>query len=468
MNGATPQPSALVTDDDPAAVLPPGPRLPGLLTAALTLGAPGVLLPWCARRYGTPFTLRFEPHHRTIVVLADPESIREVFSGDAAVFHAGEGNQILEPILGGHSLLLQDDEEHHRARRLLMPVFGRREIAGYRALVAEVTARCLDEWPADGGIRAHRLLNALTLEVILRVVFGVTDDERLRRLRPVVTRAVDLGPLLMIGMSIPGLNGRGPWRRERQDLDELRVLLTGEIAEARRDPALAERRDLLARLVRASEADPDGFTDDEVHDQLLTMVAAGHETTATAVSWTLLELARPPELQDRCAAAAAADDDEGLLGAVLKESLRLHPVVPSVMRRLTAPATIGGRTYPAGTTLNPSIVLAHRDPARYPEPEEFRPERFLGETPAPSTWLPFGGGARRCIGASFAQMEGEEILRQVLRRYRLDPVGTGREWPRARNVTLFPWRRARLVLAPRGPEFTAAPPRGRSGDVRAH
>ncbi|HHX84615.1 MAG TPA: cytochrome P450 [Actinomycetales bacterium] len=429
--------------------LPPGPRLPGMVQALATLAAPVAVFPRVARKYGVPFTLRLAPERRPIVAVSDPAHVREVFAGSPSVFHAGKGNELLRPILGDHSLLLQDGDEHARARRLLAPAFGRREIAGYRTLVEEVTAQQLDTWPRSGRVRAHVLLNQLTLEVILRVVFGVTDSARLDRIRPVVARAVDAGPVVMIGLGIPALHRVWPWSRELRDLEVLADFLRGEIAAARRDPALAVRRDLLALLVRASAEDAQGLTDAELHHQLVTLVAAGHETTATAMAWSMLELARHPAIQDRCVAEIAEGGELPYLEAVLKESLRLHPVVPMVMRELQEDTTLGGRTYPRGVTISPSIVLAHRDPAAYPSPREFDPGRFLGEVPSPTTWLPFGGGARRCIGASFALMEGEVILRQVLERYRLDPVGSGREWPRARNVTLYPWRRARLELSPR-------------------
>lgn len=430
------------------AEVPPGPRLPGLVQALLTLSAPTVVFPAAARRYGVPFRLELMPRGRTVVALADPADLKDVFAGSPSVFHAGKGNELLRPLLGGDSLLLQDGDAHARARRLLAPAFGRREIAGYRTLVEEVTAEQLGRWPRSGRIRAHILLNELTLEVILRVVFGVTDPARLDEMRPVVARAVDAGPVMMIGLAIPALRRLRPWTREIRDLATIHDFLGEQIAAARRDPALPDRRDLLALLVRASARDAQGLSDKELRDQLMTLLAAGHETTATAMAWSLLELARQPRIQDRCVAEIAGGGT-GYLDAVLKESLRLHPVVPMVMRELQEPATVGGRTYPRGITLSPSVVLAHRAPAAYPRPADFDPERFLGDVPTPTTWLPFGGGARRCIGASFAMMEGEVILRQVLGRYRLEPVGSGREWPRARNVTLYPWRRARLDLRPR-------------------
>ncbi|MFS4488699.1 cytochrome P450 [Dietzia kunjamensis] len=425
--------------------LPPGPRLPRILQAVLALSAPAVVFPAAARRYGVPFTLDLMPAGRKVVAVSEPAQIKDVFAGSPSVFHAGKGNDLLRPLLGEHSLLLQDGDEHARARRLLAPAFGRREIDGYRTLVEEVTREQLDHWPRSGRVRAHVLLNRLTLEVILRVVFGVTDSARLDRMRPIVARAVDAGPVVMIGLGIPALRRRWPWSREVRDLETIHEFLGEEISAARLDPALSERRDLLALLVRASAADAQGLSDQELRDQLMTLVAAGHETTATAMAWSMLELARHPDVQDRCVAEIAEGGSE-YLDAVLKEVLRLHPVVPMVMRELQEPATVGGRTYPRGVTISPSIVLAHRSAATYAGPRDFDPGRFLGEVPTPTEWLPFGGGARRCIGASFAMMEGQVILRQLLERYRLESVGSGREWPRSRNVTLYPWRRARVDL----------------------
>ncbi|MGN7226003.1 cytochrome P450 [Dietzia maris] len=425
--------------------LPPGPRLPRILQAVLALSAPAVVFPAAARRYGVPFTVDLMPAGRKVVAVSEPAQIKDVFAGSPSVFHAGKGNDLLRPLLGEHSLLLQDGDEHARARRLLAPAFGRREIDGYRTLVEEVTREQLDHWPRSGRVRAHVLLNQLTLEVILRVVFGVTDSARLDRMRPIVARAVDAGPVVMIGLGIPALRRFRPWSREVRDLETIHEFLGEEISAARLDPGLSERRDLLALLVRASAADAQGLSDQELRDQLMTLVAAGHETTATAMAWSMLELARHPRIQDRCVAEIAEGGSE-YLDAVLKEVLRLHPVVPMVMRELQEPATVGGRTYPRGVTISPSIVLAHRSAATYAGPRDFDPGRFLGEVPTPTEWLPFGGGARRCIGASFAMMEGQVILRQLLERYRLESVGSGREWPRSRNVTLYPWRRARVDL----------------------
>ena len=265
--------------------LPPGPHnLPALVQAVLTLAAPAAFFPVVARRYGVPFSLKNLPAGRKIIAVADPADVKDVFAGSPSIFHAGKGNELLRPILGAHSLLLQDGHDHARARRLLAPAFGRREIAGYRSLIEEVTRQQLDRWPRSGRVRAHVLLNQLTLEVILRVVFGVTDSDRLDRIRPIVARAVDAGPVVMIGMNFPALRRFPPWSREVRDLGAIHQFLDEEIAAARRDPALAERRDLLSLLVRASGEEAQGLEDEELRDQLITLVAAGHETTATAMA----------------------------------------------------------------------------------------------------------------------------------------------------------------------------------------
>lgn len=337
--------------------VPPGPRLPGLIQALLALSAPAAVFPAAARRYGVPFTLELMPKGRTVVAVSDPAEVKDVFAGSPSVFHAGKGNELLRPLLGEHSLLLQDGDEHARARRLLAPAFGRREIDGYRTLVEEVTAQQLAGWPRSGRVRAHILLNQLTLEVILRVVFGVTDSARLDQMRPIVARAVDAGPVVMIGMGIAPLRRLRPWSRQVRDLATIHRFLGEEIAATRNDPALADRRDLLALLVRASARDVErpggtegdgaegggdtGLSDEEMRDQLMTLVAAGHETTATAMAWSMLELARHPQIQERCV-REIADGGSEYLDAVLKEALRLHPVVPMVMRELQEPATVGG------------------------------------------------------------------------------------------------------------------------------
>jgi cytochrome P450 len=422
------------------APLPPGPRWPPLVQAFALLRFRHQFVPWIGRRYGDVLTLRVPPRSRPLVLVRRPEHVREVFAGDPAVFHAGVANALLGPVMGEHSLLLQDGAEHQRARRLLMPAFHGRALRGYADLVAEVAREELATWRPGSTFRSLDRMNALTLEVILRVVFGVTDETRLAELRPRVNRTVDVRPMVLLGCGVPRLRRVGPWRRAMRNQEELDALIRAEIAERRADPDVAHRRDVLSRLIDV-EDDGDRLDDTELRDQMVTLLLAGHETTATALAWALYELGRDADLRRR-ARRAADEGDDAYLEAVLQESMRLHPVIPMVVRGLSAPATVAGRDLPAGATVGCSILLAHHDPDRHPDPEAFRPDRFLGRHPAPNTWIPFGGGVRRCLGAGFSLMEGVAVLREVLTTWDLESVGADR--PRVRNITSVPRRGARI------------------------
>ncbi len=430
--------------------LPPGPRWPAIVQTTALLRYRHYMHPAMHRRYGDVFTLRLVPGSRPLVLFTRPEHVREIFAGDPAVFHAGKGNAILGPIMGEHSLLLQDGGEHQRAKKLLMPAFHGQALRDYKGLVAEVAAAEVDGWEDGGTFRSLEHMNALTLEVILRVVFGVSDEQRLAQLRPRVNATVDINPAILLGWAYPRLQVFGPWRRTVDNQVELDRLMYAEIRERRQAPDLADRRDVLSRLL-TTKADGDALSDTELRDQLVTLLLAGHETTASALSWALHEVGRDADLLARTQRAADEGDD-AWLEAVLKESMRLHPVIPMVVRTLMKPATIGGIDLPAGATVGPSIVLSHSREENFAEPERFLPERFLsdrfgGTPPAANTWIPFGGGVRRCIGAGFSLMEGTEVLRAVFARY--DVAAIGADKPRVRNITSVPRRGARIRVARR-------------------
>jgi cytochrome P450 len=395
------------------------------------------------RRYGDAFTVRVIPGGRPLVLFARPEAAREIFAGDPEVFHAGKGNAILGPIMGEHSLLLQDSREHQRARALLMPAFNGHALRGYRGLVEEVARAEVARWHAGEEFRSLDRMNALTLEVILRVVFGVTDPERLERLRPCVYRTVAISPAVLLGWGYPVLQRFGSWKRTVDNAYRLDELIYAEIRERRSAADLEQRGDVLSRLILTG-GDDDRLTDEELRDQLVTLLLAGHETTASALSWALYELGRDPQQLAR-ARRAARDGEDAYLEAVMKESMRLHPVIPMVVRTLMHPATVAGWDLPAGTTVGPSILVAHANPDHHPHPERFDPERFVGKNPPVNTWIPFGGGVRRCIGAGFSLMEGVEVLRQVLSAYDVTAVGADR--PRVRNITSVPRRGSRIRLS---------------------
>ncbi len=423
--------------------LPPGPRWPVMLQSAALLRFRHQFVPWCHRRYGDVFTLRILPQGRPLVLFTRPEQAREIFAGDPATFHAGKGNAILGPIMGEHSLLLQDGMEHQRARRLLMPAFNGHALRGYRGMVTEVAREQVASWPVGETFRALDRMNALTLEVILRVVFGVTDEARLAQLRPRVNRTVDVSPAVLLGWGYPWLQRFGIWRRTVENAYQLDRLIHAEIRERRAAPDLAERTDVLSQLMRVDE-DGDRLGEEELRDQLVTLLLAGHETTATALAWTLYEVGRDPRQLHR-AREAAREGDQTWLEALLKESMRLHPVIPMVVRTLTAPATVGGIELPAGATVGHSILITHGRADNHPDHEAFRPERFVGRTPATNTWIPFGGGVRRCIGAGFSLMEGVAVLQEVLSAY--DVRAVGRDRPKVRNITSVPRRGARIRLS---------------------
>jgi cytochrome P450 len=424
--------------------LPPGPRWPAWLQSVALLRFRHRFVPRMWRRYGDVFSVRILPGGRPLVLFTRPEHAKEIFAGDPEVFHAGKGNAILGPIMGEHSLLLQDGQEHKRARRLLMPAFNGHALRGYQGLVAEVTREQVGRWLPGEEFRSLDRMNALTLEVILRVVFGVTDEERLVRLRPRVNRTVDVSPAVLLGWGYPVLQRIGPWKRTVENAYRLDELMYAEIRERRTAGDLDRRTDVLSRLIVAGDAD-DRLTDDELRDQLVTLLLAGHETTASALSWALHELGRDPAQLARAHEAARTGDDVHL-EAVLKEAMRLHPVIPMVVRTLMLPATIGGWDLPAGTTVGPSILVAHARADNHPDPDRFDPSRFVGRNPPVNTWIPFGGGVRRCIGAGFSLMEGVVILREILTTYDVEAVRSDR--PKVRNITSVPRHGSPIRIRP--------------------
>jgi cytochrome P450 len=431
--------------------VPPGPRLPVGLQSLLFARYRHRWLPYLRRRYGDTFSVRIAPHNRHMVLISRPEDLRTVFTGPASVFHAGEGNAILGPVMGEHSVLLLDESAHLRVRRLLMPAFHGTSLRGYQELIRHISEQQISRWPTDTNIRVHDRTTALTLEVILQVVFGVTDAARLAELRPVVERVVNISPLTMLGWFYPRLRSRWPWRRFFEIQRDLDRLLYAEIAERRAAPDLAVRTDVLSQLLRAGDG-AERLTDAELRDNLITLLLAGHETTATALAWACAELARNPDVQ-RAAQQAADAGNEEYLEAVAKEALRLHPVIYEVARRVTVPVEVGGYRIPAGAVVLPGIGLIQSDPQAYRTPARFDPNRFLGEQPAANTWIPFGGGVRRCLGAGFSLVEATVVLGELLRRFELAPVRSAAERPRSRNITLAPGRGARIRLSERAPRL---------------
>jgi cytochrome P450 len=402
----------------------------------------------CRRRYGSVFTLRIATMG-TLVYLDDPAEIKKVFAGSPDIYHAGEANMMLSGLLGNSSVLVIDGEVHKKRRRQMLPAFHRDAVAGQTALMAQIAAANIATWPVDTEFPVAPKMSEITLEVILRTVIGASDPDRLAALRAVMPKLLDVTPWASLAIAKPALQRLGPWRSLRRSMDEADRLLYAEIAERRADPALASRTDALAMLIRAADEDGGTMTDRELRDQLITLLVAGHDTTATGLSWALERLTRHPAVLDKAVKAAdasAAGDPTGdeFLDAVSKEILRLRPVVFDVGRVLKEPVELAGYRLPVGVMVAPGIGLVHSSSERYPRPDAFDPERMVGATLGPTTWLPFGGGNRRCLGATFAMVEMRVVLREVLRRVELATTTARPERQKVKHVILIPHRGARI------------------------
>jgi len=440
--------------------MPPRPDLSAWMMGAGFMLVPTRFLDACHERCGDYFTLR-PTADREIVVTADPEAVRRVFTGDPDLLHAGEGNITLAPLLGPGSVLLLDGAEHLRHRRLLLPPFHGERMRAYGETMAEVAERRIAEWPSGRGFAVLPSMQAITLEVIMRAVFGFEDAERRDRIGGPLRRILDAvasRPRVLALALTAGRNGPlSPWRRFAALRERADELLYAEIAARRRDPGGESGDDIFSLLLAARDPDGRPLSDSELRDELMTLLLAGHETTATALAWTLERLTRAPQALDRLLAAEAAGDDS-YLEAVIKETLRLRPVVPAVVRRLQAPMELGGWELPAGANIAPSIYLVHRRPDIYRQPLAFRPERFLDDPPGTYEWIPFGGGVRRCLGASFAAFEMKIVLRAALRARRIGVrPGARPEGVTRRAITFAPARGARI----RADRVSPAPPASR-------
>jgi cytochrome P450 len=399
----------------------------------------------CQRRYGDRFTLRLG-RFGTYVYLADPADVREVFHGDDRVFHAGEANApFLGRILGPSSVLVTDEELHLRQRRRLSGPFHGEAIAGLVPRMAEIAAAEVETWPVGRKIAVLPHTRSITLEVILRTVVGVADERRLKEVRLALMELVDIGMVMMAAFIFPSLQRVWPWRRFQVVKERADNYIYQEIARARRDLDLEARPDVLTTLIRARDEDGAAMSDGELRDQIVTLLAAGHETTATALAWTIERLVRHPACLHR-ATRAAREGDDVYLDAVVSESLRVRPVVPDVSRVLTANFRLGDYVIPAGVFVDPAIYLIQRSPAHYEDPLVFRPERFVARRPDPNVWLPFGGGNRRCLGAAFAATEMRVVLAEILKRVDLETTTAPSERARIRHVTLAPHAGARVVV----------------------
>ena len=422
---------------------PPGPRLPRHLLGSWWLLREQDLLERCRRRYGDVFSLNMWPLG-FMVVVADPAEVKRIFTGDPDVFHAGEGNAVTEPVAGPESVLLLDGERHLQRRKLMLPPFHGERLGVYGNLIAEITNKQIERWRPDTEFAIHPAMQAITLNVILRAVLGVEDAARRAELEKLMPRLIS-SPALLWPFLQHDLGRRSPWRRFLALRDRVDSLLLEEIEIKRDDPDLAEREDILSLLLQARDERGEPMGDSELRDQLVTLLLAGHETSATALAWAFERLLRTPAVLAHLR-SKLADGDEDYLDCVIKESMRSRPIIGQAIRRLSAPTSVAGYKVPAGAFLTVSTILLHSDPRLYPEPQSFRPERFEDGRTDPYSWIPFGGGVRRCLGASFAMLEMRIVLRRVLECCELSAPDTQPERARRRFVTYPPNRGARVYL----------------------
>jgi cytochrome P450 len=438
-------------------VLPPGPPWPSWIQLLGTWTRPAGVLLRLRAHYGKRFTVQL-PFRGRFVVISDPGEIRELFGVPPDVVHPGEGTAVIEPVVGSHSLLLLDEDIHLEHRRLLLPAFHGERMAGLAELMRELTDAELERWPIGEAVALLPRLQRLTLEIILRAVFGLDAGPRLDALRESVTEllAFSENPVSIV----PALQRYLGWTRTQQRFLSVRArtdeLIAATVADRRRalaaDPDLTSHAsDVLAMLLAARHEDGSEMSGLEIRDELVTALVAGHETTASQLAWLFMRLAREPRVRVRVRAELAETDGRGgpYLVATIQEIQRLHPVVANAEPRIVkAPVTIGGITYPPGVAILASNFLSGRDRDLYPDPHAFRPERFLDQPPGTYTWTPFGGGRRRCIGAAFAQQEMRIVAAGVLSRFELLVTSMRLERARRRAITLSPVSGATMTLVP--------------------
>jgi cytochrome P450 family 135 len=420
----------------PAPSMPPGPRTPGVVQTLEWMYRPISFIEGCRRRYGDIFSLRLGPRRNTVVI-AEPTAARQVMRGDSSVFRAGDANGILKPVVGPASLLVLDGDEHMRHRRILLPAFGAQHGPAFAEAVEEATRERIASWRPGETLRLQQEMESISLDATLRLALGPAPEDRLGQFRALVPEMMRRcsSPFTLLPYFRHELGGITPYARLQQVLDELDGLFLDAIVE-RQASSVEEVSDCLSLLCAATDENGTPLSNREIRDELLTMIMAGYETTSSALAWAFERLLRSPEVMGRLQDDLARGSDE-YLDAVVKEVLRLRPVVPVVARKVQEDVALNGHLIPGGSVLMVSLYLLHRDPALHSVPDEFRPDRFLdgGEGEA---WQPFGGGVRRCLGAGFAQLEMKIVIRAVLAAATL----------RAPDLADEPVARKRFTFAP--------------------
>jgi cytochrome P450 family 135 len=430
----------------PASAIP-GPRTPRLAQTLLGVVRPIEGRLAMRRRYGRVFRT-YDALAGELFHIADRELIEQIFKWKPAQYTVAEPREVMEPVTGPSSILLLDGARHMRMRKLMLPPFHGEAIARYADQIAAVTEREIDGWPPGRRVRMRKVAQAITMEVIIRAVFGITDPERVAELRQVLPKLSAPSPLLLLVQK--DLGPYSPWGRFLRTRDHVDRLIYEEIERRRNAADGDEPDDILSLLLAARDEGGEPLSDRELRDELITLLLAGHETTATSIGWAFERLLRTPAALERLTREVQAGESTDYLDAVIKETLRVRPVVTEVFRAPTEETQLGGYSFPARTQMAASILLVQLDPELYPpDPQVFRPERFLDGAPEPYTWVPFGGGVRRCLGAAFATLEMKVVISTVLRRAALRAPRAKSEVARFRGVTLLPSRGGEAVVTGR-------------------
>ena len=419
------------------------PRGPGFFETFQFVRNPFKFMDDCARRFGDWFTVRV-PGVSPFVFTSDPAAMREVFLGDTELLHAGKANRPLGAFMGEKSVLFLDGAAHLHDRRLILPAFSGERMKAYGTMMRETAREAIARFPAGETFPIHPRMRAITFDVIMRAVFGLDDSADAARLKDVLRRFFDVstgrfGALLQLPALRIDLGSWSPWGRLMRINREVEALLFAEFAR-RRAGSRSGAEDILSMLLLARDENGAPMTDSVLRDEMMTLILAGHETTAASLAWTINRMVTNPDVMAIAKTEALDGDANPLryLDAVINETMRLDTVVPNVGRELQAPMKIAGHDLPKGVVLAPCIYLTHRRADLWPNPEKFDPSRFLEARTNPYAFFPFGGGTRRCIGAAFATFQMRVVLAELLRTVELAPAANFIAKPIRSSIALAP------------------------------
>ena len=426
-------------------LLPPGPTTPAAGQALEWFRRPVEWMERQRRNHGPVFRARLGPLKR-VAFVGEPQAVREILKADPETVRMGDANGMMRPVVGSGSILLLDGEQHLAHRRLMLPSFHGDHVRSYTELIKDAAERRVSSWQLDRPLRLEPEMEEISFSTILAMVIGRDAGLSEARIRSLFPSLMDLcgSPLTLMPTFRHEIGGLSPYGKLMSVVKELDEALYAEIDLRRRDPDLSAREDLLSVLAQATHPDGRPLSDQELRDETVTLLMAGWETTTSALAWAFERLARHPEVADRLAGSLAAGEKD-YLDAVVKETLRQRPVIPALARKLSAPMDVGEFRFPAGWVLMPSVHLVHHDPSIYPDPHVFRPERFLNGPPPRAVWIPFGGGVRRCLGASLAELEMRTVIAAVVPRLELSATESGSEPARRARFTLTPGNGATVI-----------------------